>query len=94
MVAPNAQTEAAISDIEKRSTENSRHYFKSRRKRYIFFASYTILAIILIELVLINPNLKAVEAKKKKKIIKKIKEILPLLALLKRKKIVLLPIPL
>lgn len=65
----------------------------TNRKRYLFFASYTILAIILIELVLVNPSLKPVEASKKKKIIKKIKEILPLIALLKRKKIVLLPIP-
>lgn len=59
----------------------------------MLFASYTILAIILIELVLINPSLRPVEAGKKKKIMKKIKEILPLLALLKRKKIILLPIP-
>lgn len=74
--------------------ENCRHYFKSRRKCYLFFASYTLLAIILIELVLINPSLRPVEAGKKKKIIKKLKEVLPLIALLKRKKIVLLPIPL
>lgn len=99
MLSLTAQTNASsainCADInKKRSTENCRHYFKSRRKCYLFFASYTILAIILIELVLINPNLRPVEAGKKKKIIKKIKEILPLLALLKRKKIVLLPIPL
>jgi len=74
--------------------EKCKHYYKSRRKCYLIFASYTLLAIILIELVLINPNLtRPVEAGKKKKIIKKIKEILPLIALLKRKKIVLLPIP-
>lgn len=65
----------------------------ANRKRYLFYASYAMLAIILIELVLVNPSLKPVEAGKKKKIIKKIKEILPLIALLKRKKIVLLPIP-
>lgn len=92
MVSCTAQTNAmsATSGVEIKR----RHYFKSRRKCYLFFASYTILAIILIELVLVNPNLRPVEAGKKKKIIKKIKEILPLLALLKRKKIVLLPIPL
>lgn len=73
--------------------DQSRHYFKGRRKYYLFFASYTLLAIVLLELVLINPNLRPVEAGKKKKIIKKIKEILPLVALLKRKKIILLPIP-
>lgn len=56
--------------------------------------SIALLAIIVLELMLINPQLsRPVEAKKKKKIIKKIKEILPLIALLKRKKIVLLPIP-
>lgn len=59
----------------------------------MFFASYTLLSIVLLELVLLNPNLRPVEAGKKKKIIKKIKEILPLVALLKRKKIILLPIP-
>ena len=64
-----------------------------RRKCFLLFTTYTILAIIFIELVLINPSLRPVEAGKKKKIIKKIKEILPLIALLKRKKIVLLPIP-
>lgn len=58
------------------------------------FVTYTLLAIILMELVLLNPNLtRPAEAKKKKKIMKKIKEILPLVALLKRKKIILLPIP-
>lgn len=89
------ETEVASTDAERvdERQENCRHYFKSRRKCFIFFASYTILAIILIELVLINPNIRPVEAGKKKKIIKKIKEILPLIALLKRKKIVLLPIP-
>lgn len=56
--------------------------------------SLALLSIIVLELLLINPQLsRPVEAKKKKKIIKKIKEILPLIALLKRKKIVLLPIP-
>lgn len=74
---------------QKRQADN----FKSRRRGFVLFATYTILAIVLIELVLVNPNLRPVEAKKKKKIIKKIKEILPLIALLKRKKIVLLPIP-
>lgn len=64
-----------------------------RKKCFLLFTTYTILAIIIIELVLINPSLRPVEAGKKKKIIKKIKEILPLIALLKRKKIVLLPIP-
>lgn len=59
-----------------------------------FFPHYLILATVIIQLVLIDPNLtKPVEAGKKKKMIKKIKEILPLIALLKRKKIVLLPIP-
>lgn len=80
--------------ITTRKDGNNGNYSRSRRKHYIMFASYTILAIILIELVLINPQLsRPVEAKKKKKIIKKLKEILPLIALLKRKKIVLLPIP-
>lgn len=76
-----------------RKDGQSRHYFKGRRKRFLFFASYTLLSIVLLELVLLNPNLRPVEAGKKKKIIKKIKEILPLVALLKRKKIILLPIP-
>lgn len=89
-----AEVEPNQSQDEKPSSSSNRHHFKSRRKSgLILFATYTILAIILIELVLINPNLRPVEAKKKKKIIKKIKEILPLVALLKRKKIVLLPIP-
>lgn len=63
------------------------------RRKFQLLGIYTILIIVLIELVLINPDLRPVEAGKKKKIIKKIKEILPLIALLKRKKIVLLPIP-
>lgn len=88
MLFSTAQTKTS-----KRCDQNCGHYFKNRRKCYLFFATYTILAIILIELVLINPSLKPVEAGKKKKIIKKIKEILPLIALLKRKKIILLPIP-
>lgn len=66
---------------------------RGRRKLIALFGAYTILAIVLIELVLVSPNLRPVEAGKKKKIMKKIKEILPLIALLKRKKIVLLPIP-
>lgn len=68
--------------------------FRSRQRCFIYFATCTLLAIIIIELVLTNPNLsRSVEASKKKKMMKKIKEILPLIALLKRKKIVLLPIP-
>ena len=63
------------------------------RPLLIMLGAYTILAIVLIELVLVNPSLRPVEAGKKKKIMKKLKEILPLIALLKRKKIVLLPIP-
>lgn len=66
---------------------------RGRRKFFLSLGAYTILAIVLAELVLVSPSLRPVEAKKKKKIIKKIKEILPLIALLKRKKIVLLPIP-
>lgn len=77
-------------DIDK---QNCKKHALTHRKRYLFITSYAILAIILIELVLINPSLRPVQASKKKKIIKKIKEILPLVALLKRKKIVLLPIP-
>lgn len=74
--------------------EKCKQNFKSRRRCFVFFASYTLLAIILIELVLINPDLtRPVEASKKKKMMKKIKEVLPILALLKRKKIILLPIP-
>ena len=82
----------ANTDLDKRRA-NSGQYFKKRRRCFCFLATYTILAIILIELVLVNPSLRPVEAGKKKKIIKKIKEILPLVALLKRKKIILLPIP-
>lgn len=75
-------------------TEKGQHYFKSRRKCVLFFASYTLLAIVILELVLISPNLtRPVEAGKKKKMMKKLKDILPLVALLKRKKIILLPIP-
>lgn len=66
---------------------------RGRRKLVLMFTTYTLLAIFLFELLLVNPNLRPVEAGKKKKIMKKIKEILPLIALLKRKKIVLLPIP-
>lgn len=66
----------------------------SSRRRLSLIFTYTLLAIILMELVLPNLSLiRPTEAKKKKKIMKKIKEILPLIALLKRKKIVLLPIP-
>lgn len=82
--------------MKRTSTNNQSagHYFRGRRKCYLLFSSYILLAIVLLELVLLNPNLtRPVEAGKKKKIIKKIKEILPLVALLKRKKIILLPIP-
>lgn len=72
---------------------NAKSHFRSRRKCFLYFATCTLLAIIVIELMLQNPSLRSVEASKKKKMMKKIKEILPLIALLKRKKIVLLPIP-
>ena len=86
------QQQEAPSRAQKTRYQQQKH-FRGRRRGFALFATYTILAIILFELVLINPHLRPVEAKKKKKIMKKIKEILPLIALLKRKKIVLLPIP-
>lgn len=66
---------------------------RGRRKCFLLLTTYTILAIVMFELVFVNPCLRPVEAGKKKKMMKKIKEMLPLIALLKRKKIVLLPIP-
>lgn len=101
----NIQLECRINQQQQQKPNKSKHQQQTKmmspiktltsfnRRSFVLFGAYTILAIILIELVLISPNVRPVEAGKKKKILKKIKEVLPLLALLKRKKIVLLPIP-
>jgi len=57
-------------------------------------SALVLLAIVLLNLVLISDHITPSEAMLKKKILKKLKKVIPLLALLKpKKKVILLPLP-
>ncbi|KPM09876.1 hypothetical protein QR98_0084220 [Sarcoptes scabiei] len=62
-------------------------------RRWFQATGLFLVTILVLELILISDHITSVQASKKKKIMKKLKDILPLLMMMKGKKKILIPIP-
>lgn len=84
-------TTSSSSNLLERKLHNER--IMHNRSRVINKLALVLLSIVLLELVLIGDQVQPVKAIKKKIFVKKLKKLLPLLALVKpKKKIILLPV--